>query len=102
MFTAFRMLAKLRGLRGSALDVFGYTAERRMERRLIADYGTTLDELLAGLDAGNHALAVEIASVPELIRGYGHVKERHHAAAMKRQDDLLAAWRNPVSERAAA
>ncbi len=102
VFSAFRLLAKLRGLRGSALDVFGYTAERRMERRLIADYGKTVDELLAGLSPGNLALAVDIASVPEQIRGYGHVKERHHAAAMKRQDDLLAAWRNPLGSRVAA
>ena len=102
MFTAFRLLAKLRGLRGSMLDPFGHTAERRMERRLIADYGRTIDELLAGLRADNLALAVDIASVPELIRGYGHVKERHHAAAMERQDALLAAWRNPVVARAAA
>jgi len=102
VFSAFKLLAKLRGLRGSALDVFGYTAERRMERQLIADYGRTLDELIAGLGADNHALAVDIASVPELIRGYGHVKERHHASAMKRQDDLLAAWRNPAGARAAA
>jgi len=89
-------------LRGSALDVFGYTAERRMERQLIADYDKTIDELIAGLGPDNHALAVDIASVPELIRGYGHVKERHHANAMKRQDDLLAAWRNPTVSRAAA
>jgi indolepyruvate ferredoxin oxidoreductase len=102
VFKAFKLLAKLRGLRGGALDVFGYTAERRMERRLIADYGKTLDELLAGLDSDNHALAVDIASVPEFIRGYGHVKERHFENAMKRQDDLLAAWRNPVGGRVAA
>jgi indolepyruvate ferredoxin oxidoreductase len=102
MFKAFRLLAKLRGLRGTALDPFGYTAERRMERQLVVDYGRTIDELLAGLSHDNHALAVEIASVPELIRGYGHVKERHHAAAMQRQDDLLAAWRNPAPARAAA
>jgi indolepyruvate ferredoxin oxidoreductase len=102
MFTAFRLLARLRGLRGSALDVFGYTAERRMERQLIADYGRTIDELLAGLSPDNVALAVDIASVPELIRGYGHIKERHHAEAMKHFDHLLAAWRNPLLERAAA
>jgi len=102
VFSAFKLLAKLRGLRGSALDVFGYTAERRMERQLIADYDKTIDELLTGLGPDNHALAVDIASVPELIRGYGHVKERHFATAMKRQDDLLAAWRNPVGSRAAA
>jgi indolepyruvate ferredoxin oxidoreductase len=102
VFSAFKLLAKLRGLRGGALDVFGYTAERRMERQLIVDYRKTVDELLAGLDGDNHALAVDIASVPEHIRGYGHVKERHLADAMKRQHDLLAAWRNPVGSRVAA
>jgi indolepyruvate ferredoxin oxidoreductase len=102
VFSAFKLLAKLRGLRGGALDVFGYTAERRMERQLIVDYRKTVDELLAGLDGDNHALAVDIASVPEHIRGYGHVKERHLADAMKRQHDLLAAWRNPVGNRVAA
>ena len=102
VFGAFKILAKLRGLRGSALDLFGYTAERKLERQLIVDYQKTLDELLAGLNADNHALAVDIASVPEHIRGYGHVKERHHADAMKRQDDLLSAWRNPAAKRAAA
>jgi indolepyruvate ferredoxin oxidoreductase len=100
--TAFGLLAKLRFLRGTALDVFGYTAERRMERRLIADYARTLDELLAGLDAGNLALAVEIASIPEQIRGYGHVKEAHLKKALARQDELLAKWRHPAAERAAA
>jgi indolepyruvate ferredoxin oxidoreductase len=102
VFNAFKLLAKLRGLRGSPLDVFGYTAERKLERQLILDYRTTLDELLAGLAGDNHALAVDIASIPEHIRGYGHVKERHHADAMKRQHDLLAAWRNPSVGRAAA
>jgi indolepyruvate ferredoxin oxidoreductase len=102
VFSAFKVLAKLRGLRGSALDMFGYSAERRMERQLIVDYRKTLDELLGGLNGGNHALAVEIASIPEHIRGYGHVKERHHADAMKRLHDLLSAWRNPPAARAAA
>jgi indolepyruvate ferredoxin oxidoreductase len=95
VFGAFRLLAKLKGLRGTALDVFGYTAERKGERRLIADYFATIDTLLATLDHDNHALAVEIASVPEHIRGYGHVKERHLAAAMTRQNDLMTAWRQP-------
>ncbi|HMM65542.1 MAG TPA: indolepyruvate ferredoxin oxidoreductase family protein [Dokdonella sp.] len=102
VFKAFRVLARLKGLRGSALDVFGYTAERRMERQLISDYFRQVDELLAGLDSENHALAVDIASVPEHIRGYGHIKERFHADAMKRQDDLLSAWRNPSVGRNAA
>jgi len=95
VFGAFKLLAKLKGLRGTALDVFGYTAERKSERRLIEDYFKTIDTLLATLDHDNHALAVEIASIPELIRGYGHVKERHLAAAMTRQNDLMQAWRSP-------
>jgi len=95
VFGAFRLLAKLRGLRGTAFDVFGYTAERKTERQLIVDYGKTIDELLATLDHDNHALAVEIASLPEHIRGYGHVKERHLAATLTRQQQLMAAWRQP-------
>jgi len=102
MFKAFRVLAKFKGLRGGALDVFGYSAERKMERQLIVDYFRQVDELLAGLGHDNHALAVDIASVPEHIRGYGHIKERHFADAMKRQDDLLAAWRNAQAPRIAA
>jgi indolepyruvate ferredoxin oxidoreductase len=92
---AFKLLAKLKGLRGTALDVFGYTAERKGERKLIEEYFATIDTLLATLDHDNHALAVEIASIPEQIRGYGHVKERHLAAAMTRQNDLMQAWRSP-------
>jgi indolepyruvate ferredoxin oxidoreductase len=95
VFSAFKLLAKLKGLRGTALDVFGYTAERKGERKLIEDYFATIDTLLATLDHDNHALAVEIASIPEQIRGYGHVKERHLAAAMTRQNDLMTAWRAP-------
>jgi indolepyruvate ferredoxin oxidoreductase len=95
VFGAFKLLAKLRGLRGTPFDVFGYTAERRTERQLIVDYGKTIDELVAGLDHDNHALAVEIASIPEQIRGYGHVKERHLAAALTRQQQLMQAWLQP-------
>jgi indolepyruvate ferredoxin oxidoreductase len=102
VFGAFKILAKLRGLRGTAFDIFGYTHERKTERRLIADYRTTVDVLLVGLDHDNHALAVEIASIPELIRGYGHVKERHLAAALTRQEQLMKAWREPqLRDRAA-
>jgi indolepyruvate ferredoxin oxidoreductase len=102
VFGAFRILAKLRGLRGTAFDIFGYTEERKTERRLIADYRTTVDELLVGLDHDNHALAVEIAQIPEHIRGYGHVKERHLAAALTRQEQLLRAWRAPQARTQAA
>ncbi|SHE82044.1 indolepyruvate ferredoxin oxidoreductase [Thermomonas hydrothermalis] len=96
MFTAFRVLAKLRFLRGTPLDVFGYTAERRTERALIDDYAQTIGGLLETLDAGNVDLAAEIASIPEHIRGYGHVKEAHLRKAMARQAELLKEWNNPL------
>ena len=96
------MLVVLRGLRGGAFDIFGYTAERKQERQLIADYFATIDELLAKLDRDNVALAVEIAALPEQIRGYGHVKEKHYAKAKARWDELMHAWRNPQQNKAAA
>ena len=64
MMTAFRVLAKMSGLRGTALDVFGRTHERRTERALITDYETLIDELLPRLAAHNHAIAVELARSP--------------------------------------
>jgi indolepyruvate ferredoxin oxidoreductase len=96
VFSAFRLLKKLKFLRGGAFDIFGRTAERRMERQLIVDYRTTIEELLGTLSLGNHALAVEIARVPEFIRGYGHVKEAQLAAAKAKEAQLLAQWRNPL------
>ena len=95
MMKAFRVLAKLRKYRGTALDVFGRTAERKMERALIADYETLLAEILARLTAQNHATAVELASIPEHIRGYGHVKNAHLRTAKTREAALLAAFRSP-------
>ena len=74
MMTGFRMLAALKGLRGGVLDVFGYTHERRMERRLLADYRADLDLIEAKLGSAPVEALVALASVPELIRGYGHVK----------------------------
>jgi indolepyruvate ferredoxin oxidoreductase len=93
MLSAFKVLARMKGLRGSALDLFGKTAERKAERQLIADYEVLLDEITAGLGAHNHAVAVELASIPEHIRGYGHVKERHLKAAKAREAGLIAAFR---------
>jgi indolepyruvate ferredoxin oxidoreductase len=89
MLKAFGTLAKFKALRGTPLDIFGYTAERRMERQLIKDYKKTLEGLLSGLNASNYDVAVEIASIPEHIRGYGHVKEKHFAEAKKREAELL-------------
>lgn len=98
----FRLLARLKGLRGTAFDIFGYTAERRAERRLARDYEATVEELLRTLDADNHALAVEIAALPDRIRGFGHVRAGAMAETAGRRDELLAAWRNPESRASAA
>ena len=102
VFTAFRALAKLRVLRGTALDIFGYTQERRTERRLIIEYEAVIEELIGKLNGGNHALAMEIASMPEDIRGYGHVKERSLGLAKAKQAQLLTALRSPEAARSAA
>jgi indolepyruvate ferredoxin oxidoreductase len=101
MLTGFRWLAKLKGLRGTAFDVFGRTEERKTERALIGEYKASIDELLASLNASNLALATEIARVPEDIRGYGHVKERHLAAARPKWAALMAEWRASGQRRAA-
>ncbi|MFN6994236.1 MAG: indolepyruvate ferredoxin oxidoreductase family protein [Aquincola tertiaricarbonis] len=93
MHKAFGVLAKFKGLRGTAFDVFGRTEERRMERALIVDYKACIDELLQGLTAERLPLAVEIASIPEDIRGYGHVKARHLATARPKWEGLMAQWR---------
>jgi indolepyruvate ferredoxin oxidoreductase len=92
MMKAFGVLAKLKGLRGTAFDVFGYTDERKMERALIGEYRRTVEALLPKLSADNLAQAVAIASVPEEIRGFGHVKERNLAAAKRKEAELVAAF----------
>ena len=102
MMTVFRMLAKLKGLRGTAFDIFGHTQERRTERRLVAEYAETVNELLRGLSADNLKLAVEIASIPEDIRGFGHVKIRHLKKAKQREAQLLWNFRNPQAQAKAA
>jgi len=93
IMAALRLLAKLRGLRGTPLDVFGKTAERRMERALLGEYEALVTELLAQLAPHNHALAIELAEIPEHIRGYGHVKARHVTVAQAKEAELLAAFR---------
>ncbi|WP_432381078.1 indolepyruvate ferredoxin oxidoreductase family protein [Duganella sp. P38] len=97
MMKAFGVLARFKGLRGTALDPFGRTAERKMERALIAEYRDTVAALLPKLTAENLAQAVAIASIPEDIRGYGHVKERHLLAAKQKEAKLLADFGKPAS-----
>ena len=102
LFPAFRVLAKLRFLRGGLFDIFGHTEERRAERALIGEYETTMRNLLAGLDRDKHALCVQIAAIPEEIRGFGHVRQRHLKAAKAKEAELIAALRAPAEGRAAA
>jgi indolepyruvate ferredoxin oxidoreductase len=94
MLSVFRLLAKLKGLRGTAFDPFGYTVERRTERALIADYEAMLAEVLEKLSPRNHHVAVALASIPEKIRGFGHVKERHLRAAKADEATLLDQFRS--------
>jgi len=102
MMPAFRALAKLKFLRGTKLDLFGYTAERRSERKLIEDYAATLEEITRTLTPANHAAAVALARIPEQIRGYGHVKEANLETARRNEAAAQAAYRNPAQTRAAA
>ena len=94
MMSAFGVLAKLRFLRGTPLDVFGYSQERRTERKLIADYEAMLREVMDKLTSTNHPLAVALAAIPEKIRGYGHVKARHLTSAKADEAALLQQFRS--------
>jgi len=93
MMPAYRALARFKFLRGTRFDPFGHTAERRTERKLVSDYQTMLEEILAALTPENHHLAVGLASIPEKIRGYGHVKARHLTAAKAEEAALLDQFR---------
>ena len=90
MGTAFGVMKRFKGLRGSALDVFGKTEERRQERELIEDYIDQLDRSIAGLSPASHAKAVALARIPDEIRGYGHVKQASIEAAHAAEQALLA------------
>ena len=98
VFTGFRLLAAARRLRGTWADPFGRTAERRAERALAADYATTIAALCDGLDAAGLDRAIALAELPEMVRGYGPVKEAAIAAYGERRTALLA---GPVSADAA-
>jgi indolepyruvate ferredoxin oxidoreductase len=98
MMSAFRLLARFKSLRGTALDPFGYSAERRTERKLIADYEATLADVLDKLKPENHHLAVGIAAIPEKIRGFGHIKLRHLTAAKADEAALLEQFRGGAGQ----
>jgi indolepyruvate ferredoxin oxidoreductase len=93
MMLGFKILAVLKGLRGTPFDIFGMTRERRAERALIREYDALLTEVLAGLTYENHAIAVALASLPDEIRGYGHIKMKNLTAAKAQEAQLLAQFR---------
>jgi indolepyruvate ferredoxin oxidoreductase len=93
MLKVFAVLAKLKILRGTAFDPFGYTAERQMERRLISDYERLLADILDHLTTNNHPVSVALAMIPEKIRGFGPVKQRHLAAAKAEEAGLREQFR---------
>jgi indolepyruvate ferredoxin oxidoreductase len=92
MLSGFKLLKHLKVFRGTPLDVFGYTEERRTERELIQQYVASLELVIAKLDTSNHALGLELARIPEQIKGFGHVKARHLAAARQKWDALKVQW----------
>ncbi len=102
MLHVFRLLAAMRGLRGTAFDPFGRTEERRRERALIVQYEGDVEEILRRFGPETRAAAVDLASVPEHIRGYGHVKLRHLEVAEKRRAALLEALHDPKKHAVAA
>jgi indolepyruvate ferredoxin oxidoreductase len=102
MLKLFKLIARLRRLRGTPFDVFGYTAERRRERELITEYEGVLRELAGNLDRENHALAVEIASLPEEIKGFGYIKACNIEKTKAREGELLALFRGAGHTAAAA
>jgi len=95
MLKGFGLLARLKGLRGTPLDPFGYSAERRMERALIAQYEADMADLLPRVTPENRDLVLELALLPLSIRGFGPVKEANARAAGKRREELLAAIATP-------
>src|SRR4029450_10921640 len=97
MMSVFKVLARLKFLRGTALDVFGHTAERRAERALIGEYEALVDEVLARLTSENRDVAIQLASLPEEIRGYGHIRERSLSTVRPKWESLLARLRGQVT-----
>lgn len=102
MLPVFRLMAKGKRLRGTAWDVFGYAAERRRERQMIADYEAVLAEITTRLSQATYGTALALASLPMDIKGFGHIKHANWEAAKKREAELLAELRNPTPVKVAA
>ncbi len=101
VFKVFKILAKGKALRGTIFDIFGYTAERRMERQMVLDFEITMGKVLPQLTPNNHAIACQIAALPQTVRGFGHVKERNLKVAREAEKKLWAMmggnWLPPLS-----
>jgi len=93
-FHVLRLLARMKTLRGTWLDIFRFDHDRAVERKLLADYDSLLDEIISGLSPENHGTAVALVSLPERIRGFGHVKARNIAALEAERTQLWAEFRN--------
>ena len=102
MFRVLKVLNRMKGLRGTPLDPFGYAAERRAERQAIRDYERLVDELIRGLTPEKLGLAAEIARLPLKVRGFGHIKRRNAEAVAQEEAALMARFRSPEAPRAQA
>jgi indolepyruvate ferredoxin oxidoreductase len=98
MMGVFKLLAKLKFLRGTALDPFGYTTERRAERALIRQYEEQVRRMLEGLSPARLAVAIELAQIPDMIRGFGHVKQRNQQLAASAESVLWERWQTLPSK----
>ncbi len=96
MLLVFKALSRFKFLRGTALDIFGKTEERQTERALIQEYIDSVTEVLASLNIENHSIAVQLANVPDQIKGFGHVKERNLTAAMIQWQNSMDAFRKTI------
>ena len=94
MMIAFRLLARLKGLRGTPFDIFGKTQERRHERELVNDYFALIDELIRTVNEETLSTAIQLARLPDDIRGFGHVKEKNRMAAQQKRSELLQQFRD--------
>lgn len=102
MLSAFRLLSKMKGLRGTPLDVFGYSEERKKERALIEQYTADVNHVIKYLNKENLDAAIALLSVPDQIRGYGPVKDGNMEHAAKLREDLMDKFENPETLRQAA
>lgn len=90
----FKALAKLKGLRGTPFDPFGYTAERRSERQAIRDFEALMSGIAAELDHQRMAIAMELARLPQAVKGFGHVRDRNARAVTLKQAELMRRWKS--------